>query len=75
MTMINGYAIHEMQQKLAARQYSRYSNWSPITRYEPLKLIAVLIAMGIDCRSNRINYWCVDTFNYTPWYHKIFSRN
>lgn len=31
--------------------------------------------MGIDRRPNLEDYWCTDTYNYTPWYHEIFSRN
>ena len=73
--LINEYAAHKLQENLPARQYSRFANWTPVTRYELLKLIAILIAMGIDRRPNLDDYWSMTTFNYTPWYHKIFSRN
>ena len=60
---------------MPARQDSRYSKWYPATRYELLKLFAVITSMGIDRRPNLYDYWSMETYNYTPWYHEIFPRN
>ena len=38
-------------------------------------MFAVIIAMGIDRRPNISDYWSMDTFNYTPWYHELFPRD
>lgn len=43
VTLINEYAVHKLQENLPACRYSRFSNWTPISRYELLKLIAVLL--------------------------------
>ena len=40
-----------------------------------LKMLAVIIAMGIDQRTQLNDYWAMDPMNYTPWYHQMFARN
>ena len=31
--------------------------------------------MGVDRRPNLYDYWSLDTYDYTPWYHEMFPRN
>ena len=72
--LTNEFATYAIQQNNPCRRRSKYSKWYPITRYELLKLFAVLIAMGIERRPNLYDYWSISGFNYTPWYHKLFLR-
>ena len=37
-------------------------------------MFAVLIAMGIERRPNLSDYWSINSFNYTSWYHEPFPR-
>ena len=73
--MINEFAAFKIYENLPARKNARYQKWKPITRYELLKMFAVIIAMGIDKRPKLSDYWAMDPINYTPWYHQMFSRN
>ena len=50
--VVNTYAIHKIQLNTPARRGSTYNDWKPTNRYELLKCIAVLIAMGLDHRSS-----------------------
>ena len=52
-----------------------YTDWKPITRYELIKLIAVLTAMGLDKRPWIRDYWCQLPHLSTAWYGKLFSRS
>ena len=31
--------------------------------------------MGIERRPNLSDYWSINSFNYTPWYHELFPRD
>ena len=31
--------------------------------------------MGVNRRLNLYDYWSLDTYNYTTWYHEMFPRN
>lgn len=64
-----------MQQNMPVQSNSWYEKWYPISRYELYKMLAVLIAMGIDRCLNLADYWSMDTYKYTSWFHKQFSRN
>ena len=75
VTLINEFATYKLQQNNPATKRSRYTKWYPITTYELYKMFAVLIAMGIDHRPNLSDYWSMDTFNYSPWYHELFPRD
>ena len=75
VTLMNESAKYKTQKNLPTQKYSRYVNWYIAARYQLFRLFAVLIAMGIDRRPNIYDYWSMDTFKYTPWYHDIFSRN
>ena len=75
VTLINDFATYKLQQNNPNRRRSRYLKWYPITRYELYKMFAVIIAMGIDRRPNISDYWSMDTFNCTPWYHEFFPRD
>lgn len=72
---INEYANHRLSTALPATRGSRFKNWTPLTRYELLKFLAVIIAMGIDKRPCLEDYWSLDDVLYTPWYGEQFSRN
>ena len=73
--LINEFAAYKVQQNNPATEHSRYNDWKPVTRYELLKLLAVLISMGITRKPSLCDYWAMDDTNYTPWYHELFSRN
>ena len=73
--LINEFATYIIQQNNLRRRRSKYSKWYPITRYELLRLFAVLIAMGIERRPNLCDYWSINSFNYTPWNHELFPRD
>ena len=75
VTLIYDFAIYKLQQNNPNRRRSRYLKWYPITRYELYKMFTVIIAMGIDRKPNICDYWSMDTFNYTPWYHELFPRD
>ena len=57
------------------QKHSRYANWSNVTRYELLKLFAMLIIMGIDRRPQLSDYWSLDSLFYTLKFYELFSRN
>ena len=59
---------------MPARQHSRYAKWYPVTRYELLKLFAVIIAMWKDRRPNLYDYWSMETYNYTPSFIMKYSQ-
>ena len=46
-----------------------------MSKYELLKFLAVITAMGIDKRPCLEDYWSLDSYKYTPWYGEQFSRN
>ena len=75
VTMINDFAQFKLQQSMPHQKHSRYTNWSNVTRYELLKLFAMLIIMGIDRRLQLSDYWSLDSLFYTPKFHELFSRN
>ena len=75
VTMINDFAQFKLQQSMPHQKHSRYANWSNVTRYELLKLFAMLIIMGIDRRPQLSDYWSLDSLFYTPKFHELFSRN
>ena len=54
--LINEFATYIIQQNNLRRRRSKYSKWYPITRYELLRLFAVLIPMGIERRPNLCDY-------------------
>ena len=73
--LINEFATYTTQKNNPCQQRSKYSKWYPIARYDLLKLFAVVIAMGIERRPNLSNYWSINSFNYTPWYHEtLYSK-
>ena len=73
--LINDYANQKIQLNNPPTRRSMFTSWYPVTRHELLKLIAVIIAMGIDRRPQMRDYWSMDPLNYIPWYHEIFSRD
>ena len=75
VTMINDFAQSKLQQNTPHQEHSRYANWSDLTRYELLKMIAMLIIMGIDRRPKLSDYWSLDSLFYTPVFHEVFSHN
>lgn len=72
--MINEYGAMKVQMNTPARKRSLYHNWKDITTGELLKLLAVLIAMGMDKRTCIRDYWSTSIVNDTPLYAKMFSR-
>ena len=72
---INDYAAHKLVGAFPATRGSRFAKWYPITRYELLKFLAVVISMGINKRPSIEDYWSLDDTMYTPWYGEQFSRN
>ena len=50
--LINEFATFKIQQNFPATEYSRYKDEKPVTRYELLKLLAVLTSMGITRKPN-----------------------
>lgn len=75
MNAINEYAKTKLMINTPFQKDSRYKKWCPLDRYQLLKYLAVLIAMGIDRRPCIDDYWRLDGIYYTPWYHQIFSRD
>ena len=75
ISYINNFAEHTLRTKLPASRASRFQEWYPVTRYELLKFIAVLIQMGIDKRPTIPEYWSMKDTLYSPWYSEQFPRN
>lgn len=75
VSYINSFAQHTLTTKLPATRASRFQNWYPVTTYELLKFLAVLIQMGIDKRPTIDAYWSLKDTLYTPWYGEQFPRN
>ena len=72
--MINTYAIHKIQLNSPARRRSTYNDWKPTNRYELLKFIAVLIAMGLDHRPSIKDYWSALPIYHSTFYKEMFTR-
>ena len=75
VTFINEYAAHKLATVFPATKGSRFKSWTPMSKYELLKFLAVITAMGIDKRPCLEDYWSLDSYKYTPWYGEQFSRN
>ena len=52
-----------------------FYNWQPVDKYEMLKFIAVLVAMGLDKRPSVKDYWAEFPSFYCNWYHQLFRRD
>ena len=72
---INDYAAHKLTGVFPVTRSSRFAKWYPITKYELLKFLAVVVSMGLDKRPNIEDYWSIDDTMYTPWYGEQFTRN
>lgn len=72
---INEYAAAKITQNLPARKKSIAYNWTPITKSEVCKLLAVLIAMGITKKPSIKSYWSTDSVLETRWYASMFTRD
>ena len=72
--MINIYAIHKIQLNSPARRRSTYNDWKPTNRYDLLKFIAVLIAMGLDHRPSIKDYWSALPIYHSTFYKEMFTR-
>ena len=48
VTFINEYAAQKLATVFPATKGSRFKSWTPMSKYEFLKLLAVITAMGID---------------------------
>ena len=73
--IIHEYASYKVQLNNPPTKCSRYNNWTPVSRYEILKFIAVLIAMGLNKRPKVSDYWSINEIYHTEWFGSIFSRN
>lgn len=73
--MINEYAVSRVNQNALARRRSVFRNWKPLSKYELLKFLAVLIAMGLDKRPAIRDYWSTYPAYHSSWYHEMFSRD
>ena len=72
--MVNTYAIHKIQLNSPAHRRSTYNDWKPTNRYELLKCIAVLIAMGLDHRPSIKDYWSALPIYHSTFYKAMFTR-
>jgi len=52
ISFVNTFAEYKIQQHTPLQKHSRYGSWYPLSRYELFKMLAVIIAMGIDRRPN-----------------------
>ena len=64
---INSFAEQRITQQSPLSQGSILRDWVPIGHCELFKLLAVLIAMGM-------NNWSTVGHKYTPWYKLMFGR-
>ena len=72
--MINSFAEYRISISLPAKKRSMFYNWQPVDKYEMLKFIAVLVAMGLDKRPSVKDYWTEFPSFYCNWYHQLFRR-
>lgn len=49
--------------------------WEPVSEYELIKFLAVLIQMGINHRPSLKDYRVTNAADYCEWYHQMFPRN
>ena len=71
---INSFAEQRITQQSPLSQRSTLRDWVPIGRCELFKLLAVLIAMGMNKKNDIKNYWSTVGHKYTPWYKLMFGR-
>jgi hypothetical protein len=71
----NRYAsqfLAENDHKLSPRNAVR--KWNPVSMTEVKAFIAVLLNMGIIKKPTIRSYWSLQSSQYSPWFHKMFSR-
>ena len=71
--MINEYASYKVMLNNPATKGSRLKNWTPVSQYEVLKFIMVLITMGLNKRPKVSG--SLNEIYYTEWFGSIFQRN
>ena len=72
--MINDFAHYKIYLNTPCLRRSVYISWVPVTQYDLTKMIALLIAMGLDKQPHISDYWSTDEMKRTPWYSSMFSR-
>ena len=58
--MINDFAHYKIQLNTPCLRRSVYNSWVPFTQYDLTKMIALLIAMGLDKQPHISDYWLTD---------------
>ena len=49
-------------------------SWTPVTKSELYRFLAVTTQNGIDKKPSVRNYWSTHPPDYTSWYHELFQR-
>ena len=71
---INSYAEKRIQQSTPMSKRSTFAEWQPATRQDFYRFLAVVIATGMNPRSDIKDYWSTVDYKYTPWFKAMFSR-
>lgn len=74
VNMTNIFADMKFALNQPAKQYSLYSSWKPVEKFDPIKFISIVIAMGLDKRLEIKDYWSTNDTLATPWYNDLFPR-
>ena len=58
--MTNDFAHYKIQLNTPCLRRFVYSSWVPFTQYDLTKMIALIIAMGLDKQPHISDYWLTD---------------
>ena len=72
--MINDYAKIKVQINRPFRRRSTLANWQDITKGEFFKVLAIIIASGVDRKPSIKDYWSTFPVAYTKFYANIMPR-
>ena len=74
-TCINEYAETKRRANLPSKNpRSVLYTWTPLTRSELFRFLAVITQMGMDKKPSVRDYWSTYPPDYTSWYHELFQR-
>ena len=72
---INSYAEKRVQMNNPAKKHSVFAKWEPVTVYELLKLLILIIAMGLNPLPAMRKYWSKKEVYNSPLFRKLFSKD
>ena len=53
---------------------SIFSSLAPFNKYDLVKFIGVMVAMGLDKRPSIKDYWSLTDIYHSPWYNYVSKK-